>query len=159
MLPEQYGELSYIIAIAGVASLIAKFGFQYSVVISNSNNENFLSRNFNGFVFLSSTITALILIPINEYAALASIGFSFFAMNQHNLLGLRKYKQFMINGLIRSILLLTIPLGLYFILEIPGIIIGLVIGDLLCSIQYFKSISINKKILEIGSGKPVKGKR
>lgn len=142
LLPEKYGELSYFIAIAGVFSLFARFGFPQSIVVFQAEKDLKISQGINFLAGITSSIGAIILISINPLAAIVCLGFSFFAMNQHNLLGLKKYSKFMWNGILRSGLLLTISLGLYFIFDIPGIILGIAIADLVSSIDYIKLLSI-----------------
>jgi O-antigen/teichoic acid export membrane protein len=141
--PEEYGELGYFIAIAGIFSLFARFGFPQSIVVFQSEKNINVSQGINFLAVITSAISALILLPFHQTAAIACLGFTFFAMNQHNLLGLRDYKNFMWNGILKSGLLLTIPILLYFVLEIPGIILGMAIADLLSSIKYMKLFSIN----------------
>jgi len=51
----------------------------------------------------------------------------------------------MINAIIKSVLLISIPILLYFILEIPGILIGMAISNLLASFNFFKLLNKNLK--------------
>jgi len=67
--PEKYGELSYIIAIAGTASIISRFGVPYSIVVYRAKGHSILSNEVNIFVIISTGIASLILIPVNIYAA------------------------------------------------------------------------------------------
>jgi len=144
LVPESFGILSYFVALAGIFSLVSKFGLAQSVVVFHGHQQLRITNSINNLAGITSSIAALILAPINLYAAVACLGFSFFSMNQHNLLGLKKYKPFMWNGLARSLLLLIIPTSLYFVLDIPGILIGLAISDLVCSFYYFRMLNFRK---------------
>ncbi len=142
--PEKYGELSYIIAIAGTASIISRFGVPYSVVVYRAKGHSILSNEVNIFVIISTGIASLILIPVNIYAAVLCFALSLFVVNVHNLLGLKKYKKHMLTTIIQGILINIIPIGLYFVFEIPGVLIGLAISNLLCSFQFL--LTLNSKI-------------
>jgi len=63
-------------------------------------------------------------------------------MNMANLLGLKKYKKFMLNLIVKSVLTIIIPVLLYFVLEIPGIVLGLAIGNFIGSAPYFRKLKI-----------------
>ena len=61
-------------------------------------------------------------------------------MNQHNLLGLKKYKMFMLIEFKKSGLLLIIPFILYFFFEIPGVILGMAISNFVGSAYFFRKL-------------------
>ena len=67
---------------------------------------------------------------------------SFFAMTQSSLLGLTQYKKFMIFSILKSVSFFIIPLLLYFVFGIYGIIFGMAIGNFIGSIPFFKEIKI-----------------
>jgi len=68
---------------------------------------------------------------------------NFFAMTQHNLLGLKKYKQQMLTAIVKSILIITIPILLYFMMGINGILLGMAISNLVVCSPYFMSLRKN----------------
>jgi len=140
--PESYGQLNYIIALAGTFALVSRFGMNYTVTVFRAKQKSDLSDQLNTLFLVTTSAGALILLTIDLYAALLSLALSFFAMNQHNLLGLKKYKKFMLNSFLKNVLILTIPILLYFVLEIPGIILGMVISNLLASVPLFKMFNI-----------------
>jgi len=63
-------------------------------------------------------------------------------MNLQNLMGLKQYKKFMLGSILKNILILIIPVLFYFVLDIPGIILGMAICNFLASIPYFKQIKL-----------------
>lgn len=142
--PDRYGELTYLVSLAGIISLISKFGSHYSIVIIEGEGHSNFVRKINFLVLIISIPSSLTLLVTNPFAALACMGFSFFAMNQNNLLAVKKYKNFMWNGLTKSILLLTIPITLYYVMGISGILLGTAISDLISSWYYFKSLKFDK---------------
>ena len=64
-------------------------------------------------------------------------------MNQHNLLGLKQYKKYMLISLCKNGLLLLIPISLYFVFDLNGIIMGMIISNLIFSYFYFINLNRN----------------
>ena len=150
--PEDYGHLSYIIAIAGTASIISQFGFPHSITVYQSKGKSILSNQVNMLAVITSTLAALILLTISLHVALLSFSLSFFIMNQHNLLGFKKYKKFFWLGILKGILVVTLPILFYFIFDIPGVLLGMALSNILCSIPFFKIL--NFKIRSFNLIKP-----
>jgi len=140
--PESYGQLNYIIALAGTFALVSRFGMSYTVTVFRAKQKSDLSDQLNTLFLVTTSVAALILLSIDEFAALLCLAFSFFAMNQHNLLGFKKYKKYMVNNILKNVLILIIPVLLYFIFEIPGILLGMAISNFLGSIPLFKIFKI-----------------
>lgn len=146
--PAAYGNLSYIIALAGTVSIVSRFGLNQSVTVYQAKNESELSNNLNILSVITTITASLILLPFNIYAALLCFAISFFIMNIHNLMGLKKYKQYMTIDIVKGILIVSIPVFFYFILEIPGIVIGMSVSYLLCSFNFLKFSSFKKNIFK-----------
>ncbi len=140
--PEMYGQMSYFIALAGIFSIISLFGLHQTVTVYQAKKKSVIANQANVLAVITTAVAALILIPINVYAALLAFGFSSFAINQYNLLGLKKYKQFAWTAIVKSILLLIIPIALYFIFEVPGIFVGMAISNFFGSFDFFKSLNM-----------------
>ncbi|MGI0027530.1 MAG: oligosaccharide flippase family protein [Nitrosopumilaceae archaeon] len=139
--PEHYGQISYLIAIAGVFSTVSRFGLPYTVTIYAAKENHILSNQANVMAIIATTLASIVLIPINIYAAILSFTLSSFALNQHNLLGFKKYKQYMWTAIIKSALLVALPVLLYFMFEVPGILIGMAISNFLGSLNFLKSLN------------------
>lgn len=142
LIPEEYGKLSYFIAISGTFSIVALFGLNSSATIFQAKQERSLVNQINTLSFITAGIAAIILIPFNIYAAILSLAISFFIMNQHNLLGLKKYKIFMFNSILKGSSIIILPLLFYFAFDLPGILIGLLIGNFIASYDYLKNLSL-----------------
>ena len=140
--PELYGEMSYLIALAGTFSIVSRFGLNQTVTVYQAKNENSIVNQINVLSLLTTSVAAIILLPINVFAAFLALSLSFFPMNQYNFLGQKNYKKFMINSITRSILLIIIPVGLFFIWEIPGILIGMTISYFICSLDFLRKIKL-----------------
>lgn len=138
--PNVYGEMSFWISVAGTASVLSRFGMTYTVTVYQAKGNSILSNQANVLVIITSSFTALILLPIDAFAAFLSLGFSFFFMNQYNLLGLKKYKKLAMTIIVRSILFILLPILFYFTIGFLGIILGLALANIVCSFSYIKSL-------------------
>ena len=138
--PELYGEMSYLIALAGTFSIISRFGLNQTVTVYQAKNENSIVNQINVLSLLTTSVAAIILLPINIFAAFLALSLSFFPMNQYNFLGQKNYKKFMINSITRSILLIIIPVSLFFIWDISGILIGMTVSYFICSLDFLRKI-------------------
>ena len=136
--PESYGELNYFVAIAGTIALLSRFGLSQTVTVYRAKENSKVADQVNTLAVLSSSVAAVILISIDIFTALLALAISFFVMNQGNLLGFRNYKRYMISTVLKNVFIIIIPLGLYFVLDIPGIILGMAISNFLASIPFFK---------------------
>ncbi len=146
--PQSYGNLSYLIALAGTFSIISRFGLNQSVTVYQAKNDSSLSNSVNVLAVISTSAASIILLTFDIFAAVLCIGISLFVMNIHNLLGLKEYKKYMTILIGIGILIISIPIGFYFVMEIPGILLGMAISYLLCSFHFFRTLSFKDKILQ-----------
>jgi len=147
--PEEYGWLGYLIALAVTASVVSRFGFPQSIVVYKAKGEEEISNQINLLAIISTSVASIILIFINEFSAFLCLAFSFFFLYQHNLLGLKKYKGYLKNSIIRNLVTYTIPFPLYFLWDIPGILIGMGIGNIIAGIGILNSINFKQKSFHI----------
>jgi len=138
--PELYGEMSYLIAIAGTFSLFSRFGLNQTITVYQAKEKVNLSNQINVLAAITSVGAAIVLLFINEYAAILCLGLSFFVMNQHNLLGLKKYKRGMFYAITKGLLILAVSLPLFYVFDIPGILLGLAISNFIASFDFIKSL-------------------
>jgi len=139
--PESFGKLSYLIAIGGTASVISQFGLSASVVVYHGKGDKLLVNQINVFALIATGVAAVILIPFDIGSALIAFSLSYFIMNQHNLLGMKRYKTYFIDSLIKGISILALPVLLYFFFDLPGILIGMAIGNFIGGTHFIKSLS------------------
>lgn len=144
--PESYGNLSYLIAIAGTFSMFARFGSNQTITIFQAKGENVLANQLNSIVLIFATIISIFLITIDYFVAILCFSMTIFIMNIHNLIGLKKYKKYMIVDIVKGILIIAIPISLYFILDIPGILLGIALSYLIPNFSLFKFFNINKNM-------------
>jgi len=144
--PGDYGQLSVIIALAGTTSTISRLGLNVSLQVYQAKEKSELAQRIKTLFLLSTSAGAIVLLPINIFASALCIGASFAIMTHSELLGLRKYKQFMLFNVLRGGLFFVLPLILYFVLEISGIVLGIAIANLVSSIPVMKNIKIKSFI-------------
>ncbi|WP_299290890.1 oligosaccharide flippase family protein [Nitrosopumilus sp.] len=142
--PEDYGLMVFIIALAGTVSLFSRFGLPFTSVVYNGKNEELRVNQCHVLTLILTGVGALILLPINQYAALLCIGLSLFVINLQDLIGRKRYKKYFITYMIKTISIITIPFLLYYFFDIYGIIIGMAIGNLLGSYNFI--FSLKRKI-------------
>lgn len=138
--PESYGELNVIIALAGTFSVISRFGLNISVQVYQSKQESEFSNQLKILFVILTGVASLILIPVNIYASVLCFGSSLYVLTQYELLGLRQYKRFMINSILKSSLFFGLPVILYFIIGIPGVILGMAIASIIGSIPVIRTL-------------------
>ena len=142
--PESYGNLSYLIALAGTFSVISRFGLNQSIIVYQAKKNQVLVNQINVLAVITTAVASIILIPINIFAALVCFALSLVTMNLHNQLGLKNYKRYMTYEISKGVLVIVLSLGFYYALGIHGILLGMAIGYFLFSFNFFRGI--NSKI-------------
>jgi O-antigen/teichoic acid export membrane protein len=140
--PEIYGELSLILAIAGTFSTVSILGLNLSIQVYRAKNESQISDQIITLFLILTSVAAVILIAFDPIAAVLCVGMSFFLMNQGYLFGLKEYKKSMLYSVVKSVTFFVIPILLYFVLEIPGIVLGMAISNFLGGIPMYRSLKI-----------------
>ncbi len=138
--PDVYGQMSYLIAIAGTFSIVSRFGLPFSATVTLAKKNQKLANQLNVLLLITTGAASIVLLFINIFAAILCLGLSFFVMTQHNLLGTHEYKKFGWNVIIKSILIIIIPVSLYFVFDLPGIILGMALGNIFVSLNWLKSL-------------------
>ena len=139
--PELYGNLTYLIAIAGAVSTLAIFGLNHSVVVYHSQKQSNVVNQLNIFAVIIVSVASIILLFVSVEAALLCLASSFFMMNIYNQIGLKKYKKYMILNIAKGAAVLLLPLLFYNYFDFLGILIGMISAYFICSFNFFKSIS------------------
>ena len=139
--PNEFGELSYLIAIAGFFSILFRFGFNQSLLILLGKNNSELVPQLNFISLIGITIGGLFLLPYNFNLSFLCIGISFFTLSQYFLLGKKQFKNFLLISIIKGLLMIILSLILFQFFEINGIIFGVGITSILLSFYYLRSLS------------------
>jgi len=141
--PEKYGNFVYFISIATIIPAFTRFGLSQSVITFSAKKDFELKKSVNLLAFISAIITSAFLMLFDPFVAFLSFSVSTFMMQIGNYLGKRKYKFVSISQVGRSIIWIVASIFLYFVMDLNGILLGMIIGNLIFSINYFKELNFN----------------
>lgn len=124
-----YGEINYILAIAGVASIISFMGAGNTLVIYRAKQINIQSTMYF-IAIVSSLVTSIILfLFFQSYGASVYVmGYVIFALATSELLGRKMYKTYSKYLLIQRGLMVVFAIGLYFLIGNQGVILGIALS-------------------------------
>lgn len=122
----KYGEVTYFISIANIASVIAFLGSGNVILIYTAKKETWLQGPIILVTVISGLITSLVLFLILQKIEISIfvIGFVVFGLATNELLGMKYYKKYAKYLISQRILNVILSLGLYFLIGINGIILG-----------------------------------
>jgi len=140
--PEKYGNLAYVISIATIVPTFSRLGLSLSVITFIAKKENELEKSANILVFVTAIITSSVLAIIDPFMALLAFSFSIFQMQIGNYLGQKKYKIVSISTVGRSAVWIVAAVSLYLVMGIPGILLGMTIGNFAFSFNYLRSLKL-----------------
>ena len=120
-----YGEVSYFIAIAGIASVVSFLGTGNTLLIYTAKGEKVQAPIF--FIAIIASITSSIVLFImfsNFGVSLYIIGYTIFGLATAEILGRKLYKDYSKYMITQKILFVGLALGFYFLLGPTGVIVG-----------------------------------
>ena len=127
--PEEYGQIHYLLGIAGMAQLISLFATPNAITVYVAKNIKIHSTLF--FISIISGIVSSLVIFLFFYRADASLlvlGYIIFELLNGFLLGKKLFSTYAKFFLTQKILTVIFGLGLYFAFGVDGIIFGLVLS-------------------------------
>ena len=122
---ENYGELGYLIAIAGIASNIALIGGEWVMTVYTAKGKNIQSVLYL-ISLISSGISAIILYGIFQNAGLSVfvIGFVIFNLTVSEIQGRKLYKEYAKFYVLQKLFFVLISLSLFQLIGAEGILLG-----------------------------------
>ena len=149
--PKNYGEITYLLSIATLASGLALLGSNYTLMVYSAKKIPIQSTLF----LLSSVIGFISAITIFFFFAdlglsLVILGYIILALVTADLLGKKLYKTYSKYVIIQKILMVILGIGLYYLMKEPGILLGIGLSYLPLikeMINRFKENKINFKLL------------
>ena len=122
---EVYGEISYLIAIAGIVSVISLLGSSATVTVYTAKNVNILPA-VSVISISTSFVAAIALLILFENPSLGFyvIGYVIFNLSIGELLGRKYYKKYAKFFILQKILLVILALSFYHIFGPHGVILG-----------------------------------
>jgi len=123
---EQYGEISYFIAIAGIASTISLVGVGNTLIIYTAKKVRLQATVFL-IGIVSSTITAIIVyfLFFNIGISFYILGYVVFGLATAEILGRKLYSDYSKYLISQRILMVVFAIGLYFLIGPNGILLGM----------------------------------
>ncbi len=151
--PDGYGEVSYLLAIANIVSVIAFLGAGQTLIVFIAKGANLQSGIY--FISLcSGIITAIIVFFVlgSIEVSIYIIGYVIFGLVTHELLGLKHFKKYSLYFIIQRILMVCLAVIFYLFFGIEGIILGYAIAFLPYSFVIYKKFKKSK--IDLKSLKP-----
>lgn len=153
---EQFGKISYFIAIATIVSTIASLGSVNTVLVYTAKEKKVQTSVY--FVAITSSITAatiLFFVFYNLGVSLYVLGAVIFGLALNELLAKQLYKNFLKYVITQRILLVGFAVSLYYLIGLDGIILGFALSYYPYIIRIyrgFRKIKIDLSIIRSRSG-------
>lgn len=127
--PESYGEIHYFLGIAGIASYIALFGTQNTIVVYAAKNVK-IQSTFYLISLIVGTISSLIIILVfyRIDAGIVIFGYIINTLAIGDLLGRKLYSNYSKYILTQKILTLVLGIGFFYVFGVEGIIYALALS-------------------------------
>ena len=121
----EYGELGYLISISQVGYAIASLGLSHLIVVYGAKKEDVYSSAFLLGIISTTIVSVIIYYIIQNISVIVLMwGLLIFMLFQSEQNSKKKYISYAKYGITQRALIIIFALGLYFILEIDGIILG-----------------------------------
>ena len=149
--PEQYGEIHYFLAIAGIAQIFALIGTSHTMTVYTAKNVRIQPALM--LISLSAGGIAALIIIINFMRfdiAFLVFAFMFIEISSGILLGRKNYSSYSKFLLIQKTLLFALGLGLFHLFGVNGIIYGIALSYVpyaLIIFQEFKKSKIDFSLI------------
>jgi O-antigen/teichoic acid export membrane protein len=139
--PEEYGTTNYSIAIASFSSFVVLLGLNTVVTTYIAKGSTKINIETNQLVFISSIVVAVVVSILHDWIlGLFVVGMAFWMMSLYEALGKKLYKQYALINIGARSSQLALSIILFFVIGVPGVVIGFVISFFLFSYRYFGTI-------------------
>lgn len=127
--PKDYGEISYIIAIAQIASVVSLLGAPHVLIVYTSKNVRIQSALYALTLLIGTAISIILfLFYYNTEMSFLILGYIIFSLVTSEILGRKLFRSYAKFVLTQRTLMVILGIGLYFILGNNGVIIGLALS-------------------------------
>ena len=141
---EGYGELSYLLASAGIASTFASIGSGYTTIVYTAKKVNILPATFIVTIIGSATAAFAIYLALDNPALSGYVLlYVVFNLGTATLMGLKQFKKYAIFLILQKIIMVVLVISLYYIYENNGVILGYALSFLIYIPIIFREIKIN----------------
>ena len=120
-----YGEVSYFIAISGIASIVSLIGIGTAIIVYSAKEIKIQATSYF-IVIISSIVTSIILFIFLHSAgvSLYIIGYAIFTLGVNEMLGRKFFRKYSIYTILQRVLLVGLSIGLYYVMGTQGVILG-----------------------------------
>ena len=141
---EGYGELSYLLAIAGIASTLASIGSGYTTIVYTAKKINILPATFIVTIIGSATAAFAIYLALDNPALSGYVLlYVVFNLGTATLMGLKQFKKYAALLILQKIIMIVLVISLYYIYENNGVILGYALSFLIFTPIIFREIKMN----------------
>lgn len=153
---EDYGVVSYFLAIGGIASTVSLLGSQTTLTVYTAKNVK-LESTIYFISIISGIITSFVLFFMFQNFSLVAyvFGVIIFGLINGELLGKRLYKNYAKYTLVQKVLMTVLAVGLYYVIGVQGVILGVGLSFFVYVIrvyQGFRDSKIDFSLLKSRSG-------
>ena len=142
---EQYGEVSYYISIAVIASTLSFLGLGNAVIVYTAKGEKIQPPIFVvGMISSIITLVAVFLIFSQIGMSLYIVGYVIFSLATSEILGKKQYKNYSSYLVTQKILMVGFSLFFYYFIGLEGVILGIAISFLPYIKRIYSSIKNDK---------------
>lgn len=147
---ENYGQVSYFIAIASISSTISFLGAGNTIIVYTAKGEKIQSPVFF-IAILSSAVTLIAVFIIFSHigVSLYILGYVIFSLATAELLGKKLYGDYTKYLITQKILMIGFAILLYFLLGVEGVILGIALSFFPYTIRIYKSFKESKIDLKL----------
>lgn len=150
---DDYGEISYFIAIASIVGVVSSIGAQNTITVFTARGEKILPQ----LAFLSliiGIISSIVLFFVfyNLGASLYVLGYIVFGIVSSEILGRKLYKTVSTYVILQRILMVVLSVGFYYLIGPNGVIIGVGLSFFVYSYRLYKEskgVKINFSLLRL----------
>jgi len=143
--PEQYGEIHYFLAIAGMGQIFSLIATSQTMTVYTAKKIKIESTLiFISLISGSVAFTIILVTTLQIEVAFLVLAFILIELTNGMLLGNRKYQTYAKFFLLQKVLLFILGLGLFFQFGIPGIIAGIVLSHIPYVFLIFKELKRTK---------------
>lgn len=147
---ENYGHVSYFIAIASISSTISFLGAGNTIIVYTAKGEKIQSPIFFISIISSAvTLIAVFIIFSQIGVSLYILGYVIFSLATSELLGKKWYGSYTKYLITQKILMIGFAISLYYFLGVEGVILGIALSFFPYSIRIYKSFKESKIDLKL----------
>src|SRR3989338_3283506 len=142
---ENYGQISYFLAIAGIASTISLTGAANTLTVYTAKNVKIESSIYIVSLIITS-ISAVILLVIFYNSGITAYVFGavIFGLASSEILGKKLYKSYSKYLIVQRFLMVSLAIGFYHLIGINGVILGLGLAFLPYTFRLYKGFRESK---------------